>query len=228
MKTPTFIFFAALILVSVVVSVLSKPYFTDRVFYLYPDVYKFADEEKSVITYHSSTAAPIQVRTDDELHRTVIIDGQSYAIADKSIPYIPKFRVTYPNGNVYSVEDQNGLLLSYDDEGNFFMFIQAYPNGERVMEEGEEEFRPSGLVKAAYSEYHDKRGIPGLLFLALGLMIFGWCNFRYRAFQDVLFRISPQRLNYENPEPSDFYYIGCKFSGIAIMIGSIVVAYQAY
>ncbi|WP_020616403.1 hypothetical protein [Paenibacillus daejeonensis] len=207
---------------------MSKPYFTDRVFSLNQNIYKFAAEEDQVVTYHSSTDAPIQVSTDDEQHRTVTIDGQSYVIADKSVPYMPQFQVTYPNGNIYSVEDQNGMLLSYDDEGNFFMFVQVYANGERITEEGDEDVQPSALVTAAYPEYHDKRGMPGFLFLALGLMILGWCNFRYRAFQDVLFHLSPQRLNYENPEPSDFYYIGCKISGIAIMIGSIVVAFQAY
>ncbi|MFD2329491.1 hypothetical protein ACFSR7_09590 [Cohnella sp. GCM10020058] len=207
---------------------MSKPYFTDRVFYLYEDTYKFAVAQDRLVTYHSSTAAPVQVRTVDELHRTVTIGGQSYAIADKSVPYSTKFRVTYPNGHVYSVEDHNGLLLSYDDKGNMVIAAQMYVNGERIKRDGEEDFLPVALVSAAYPDYHVKRGLPGFLFLALGLLIFGWCSFRYQALQDFMFRLSPQRLMYENPEPSDFYYFMSKVGGIVVMIGSIFVAFKAY
>ncbi|WP_145028435.1 hypothetical protein [Paenibacillus sp. Y412MC10] len=228
MKTPGSIFFVSVLLVSILTGVFSRPYFTDRVFYLYEDTYKFAGEQDRLVTYHGSTAAPVQVSTDDELHRTVIIGGQSYAIADISVPYSTKFRVTYPNGHVYSVEDNNGLLLSYDDKGNIVMAIQAYANGERIKQEGEEDFPPSALVSAAYPNYHVKRGMPGFLFLALGLLIFGWCSYRYQAFQDLMFRLSPQRLMYENPEPSDFYYFMSKVGGIVVMIGSIFVAFKAY
>ncbi|REE94647.1 hypothetical protein A8990_101443 [Paenibacillus taihuensis] len=202
MKTSSSIFFVSVLLVSVLTGVLSKPYFTDRVFYLYEDTYKFAGEQDHLVTYHSSTAGPVQVLTDDELHRTVIIDGQSYMIADKSVPYSTKFRVTYPNGHVYVVE--------------------------RIKQEGEEDYPPSALVSAAYPDYHFKRGMPGFLFLALGLLIFGWCSFRYEAFQDFMFRLFPQRLMYENPEPSDFYYFTSKVGGIVVMIGSIIVAFKAY
>ncbi|MFD2614185.1 hypothetical protein [Paenibacillus gansuensis] len=225
---PSSIFFVSVLLVSILTGVLSKPYFTDRVFYLYEDTYKFANEQDRLVTYHSSTSDPVQVRTDDELHRTVIIGGQSYGIADKSVTYSTKYRVTYPNGHVYSVEDNNGMLLGYDDKGNIIMDIQAYSNGERIKQEGEEDFPPSALVSSAYPSYHVKRGMPGFLFLALGLLIFGWCSFQYQAFQDLMFRLSPQRLNYENPVPSDFYYFTSKVGGIVVMIGSIFVAFKAY
>lgn len=228
MKTPSFIFFVSVIFASILTGFLSRPYFTDRVFYLYEDTYKFAGEQERLVTYHSSTADPVQVRTEDELNRTLIIGGQSYAIADISNPYSIKFRVTYPNGHVYSVEDNNGLLWSYDDKGNIVMAIQAYANGERIKEEGEEDFQPSALVIAAYPDYHIKRGMPGFLFFAIGLLIFGWCSFRYQAFQDLMFRLSPQRFMYENPEPSDFYYLMSKVGGIVVMIGSIIVAFKAY
>ncbi|MFF2890055.1 hypothetical protein [Paenibacillus sp. NPDC057967] len=228
MKKPGSIFFVFVLLVSVLTGILSRTYFTDRVFYLYEDTYKFAGEQDRLITYHSSTAGPVQVRTDDELHRTLIIGGQSYAIEDRSVPYSIKFRVTYPNGHVYNVEDNNDMLLSYDDKGNIVMAIQLYANGERIKQEGEEAFPPSALISAAYPDYHVKRGIPGFLFLALGLLIFGLCSFRYQAFQDLMFRLSPQRLMYENPEPSDFYYFMSKVGGIVVMIGSIFVAFKAY
>lgn len=228
MKTPDFIFFVSVLLVSILTGFFSKSYFTDPVFYLYKSTYKFAGEQEHLLTYHSSTGVPVQVRTDDELHRTVIIDGQSYVIADNSVPYSPEFRVTYPNGHVYSVKDNNGMLLSYDDKGDIVMAIQAYANGERIKQEGEEEFPPAALVTAAYPDYHIKRGIPGFLFLALGLLIFGWCSFRYQAFQDFMFRLSPERLNYENPEPSDFYYFMSKVGGIAVMAVSIFVAFKAF
>ncbi|MFC4779154.1 hypothetical protein ACFO9Q_20370 [Paenibacillus sp. GCM10023252] len=207
---------------------MSRTYFTERVFYLYEDMYKFAGEQTHLVTYHSSTAGPVQVRTDDELHRTLIIGRQSYAIADISVPYSTKFSVSYPNGHVYSVEDNNGMLLSYDDKGNIVMTIQTYVNGERIKEEGEEDFPPSALVSAAYPDYHVNRGMPGFLFLSLGLLIFGWCNFRYQAIQDLMFCLSPQRLMYENPEPSDFYYFMSKVGGIVVMVGSIFIAFKAY
>ncbi|QHW32378.1 hypothetical protein GZH47_17220 [Paenibacillus rhizovicinus] len=230
MKTPSFIFFSIVLLVSILTGVLSKPYFTDRVFYLHEDVYKFAgaQEQDQLITYHSSMAEPIQVRIDDELHRTVVIGKQSYSIADKTANFSTSYRVTYPNGHTYKVEDNAGLLLSYDDKGNFLIYNEVYIGGERVPQPGEEDFPPSALVTAAYPDYHIKRGMPGFLFLALGMLIYGWCGFQYRKFQDWTFRLSPQRLNYVDPEPSDFYYFMCKVGGLAVMAGAVFIAFKAF
>ncbi|QHT63643.1 hypothetical protein GXP70_29270 [Paenibacillus lycopersici] len=229
-RTPSFVFFASVLLVSVLTGILSKPYFTERVFYLYENAYAFDGENDHLVTYHSSTGGPVQVRIDDELHRTVLVGGQSYSIADKSVPYTARFRVAYPNGHAYKVEGSGsgGLLLSYDDEGNLVSDVQMYANGERIKQEGEEDFPPSALVIAAYPDYHFKRGMPAFLYLALALLVYGWCAFRYEAFQTWTFRLSPQRLMYENPEPSDFYYFMCKAGGIVVMAGSLFVAFKAF
>jgi hypothetical protein len=228
MKTPSFIFFVSVLLMCILTGVLSKPYFTDRIFYLNEDTYKIYSEQNKLVTYHSSTASPVQVRTNNELHRNLIIDGQSFVIEDISVSSMNRFRVTFPNGHVYTVEDNNGMLLSYDDNGDIVLASQMYINGDRIKQEGEEDIPPAALVSAAFPDYHIKRGMPGLLFLAVGLMIYGWCGFRYKAFQDLMFRISPQRLMYENPEPSELYYVMSKISGIVIMVGSIIIAYKAY
>ncbi|WP_339295221.1 hypothetical protein MKY82_33920 [Paenibacillus sp. FSL W7-1279] len=54
----------------------------------------------------------------------------------------------------------------------------------------------------------------GFFVLALVMLIYAWCGFRYEAFQRFMFHMSPSNLMIDNPEPSDFYFFMCKAAGI--------------
>ncbi|WMT38968.1 hypothetical protein RE628_15690 [Paenibacillus sp. D2_2] len=213
--SPTIIFFASVIIVSIMVAVLSRPYFTEPIFNMNENKYKFASEQGNLVTYHSRTAAPIQVSIDDQGH-TVTINHQEYYITKDNSPYNNKYDVIYPNGRKYEVQDQSGFLMSFDEKGDFVVEIFAYVNGHRVIQEGEDEFTPSMLVTASYPEYHYTRGIPGFLFLALALLIYGWCSYRYEKFQDIQFYLSPRRLWYNDPNLATFITLCVRLVGSSL------------
>lgn len=223
--SPTVIFFTCVIILSVIVAVLSRPYFTEPVYSINLNKYHFASEHDNLVAYQSKTAAPIQVRIEDD-GRTVIINHMEYYITKYSSN--TTYNVAYPNGRNYEVRDESGNLWSFDENGNLVLEVFAYVNNQRIIQEGEEEFTPAMLVTAAYPEYHNTPGAPGFLFLALAILIYGWCSFRYKKFQDIMFNLSAQRLWVKDPEPSDFYYFMCKAGGILCMGFAIWVAIQAY
>ncbi|MFC4810229.1 hypothetical protein [Paenibacillus sp. GCM10023250] len=228
LNNPSILFFAALTAVTFAIALLSHSYFTDRAFYLNQDRYTLQRLQGDLATYRGGSAGPVDVRVISNLERSVRIGTDDYLIAKTSAPALPAaYSVSYPNGHRYSVQDTNGILLSYDAKGEFVVEIAAYSGGVRI-DEPTETYLPASLVAAAYPEYHRTPGRPGFLFLALAFMIFGWCSFRYERFQTLLFRLSPSQLLYDNPEPSDFYYFMSKVGGIAVMVGSIWVACQAF
>jgi hypothetical protein len=227
LRSPSFIFFSCVLVVSALVAILSKPYFTEPVFYIDQHKYAFEREQGSLVTYRSGTAVPVQVRTDGQSH-TVTINRIDYVITKNSDPYNIKYNVTYPNGHRYEVQDQSGNLLSYDEKGEVYFPNQVYIGDQRVKGEDEEAYHPAELVRAAFSEYHDTPGVPGFLFLALCLLIYGWCGYRYRKVQDVMFFLSLQWLWVNDPEPSDFYYFMSQVGGILVMIGSVIIAFKAF
>jgi len=226
-KSPSFIFFSCVLVVTVITAIRSHSYFTEPVFYIDQHKYVFEREQGSLVTYRSGTAIPVQVRTDSQSY-TVIINRMDYVITKNTDPYNIKYNVTYPNGHRYEVQDHSGILLSYDEKGELYFPNLVYIGNQRVKGENEEVYHPAELVTAAFSEYHDTPGVPGLLFLALGLLIYGWCGYRYRKFQDVLFFLSLQRLWVNDPEPSDFYYFMCQVGGIIVMIGAVFIAFKAF
>ncbi|MBB6669107.1 hypothetical protein [Cohnella nanjingensis] len=227
MASPSFLFFACVIVVSALVGILSEPYFTEPVFYIDGHKYALDRDQGALVAYRSGSASPVQVRIDGP-SRTVIIDRQEHVIAKNSDPYNIKYSVTYPNGRRYEVQDQSRLLLSYDAKGDLYLPFTVSVNGQSVKGDDEEAYSPAALVTAAYPEYHEKPGVPGFLFLALGLLIYGWCSYRYRKFQDVTFWLSLKWIWVEDPEPSEFYYFMCKVGGILVMFGAVWVAFQAY
>ncbi|MBO7748885.1 hypothetical protein I8J29_32405 [Paenibacillus sp. MWE-103] len=228
LRNPSVLFFAALAAVTLAVALLSHSYFTDRAFYLNQDRYTLQRLQGDLATYRGGSAGPVGVRVSGGGKRTVRIGADDYVIAKTSAPPLPAaYTVAYPNGHRYAVEDNNGMLLSYDAKGELVVDIAAYSGGVRI-DEPIETYLPASLVAAAYPDYHRAQGRPGFLFLALAFMIFGWCCFRYERFQTRLFYLSPRQLLYDNPEPSDFYYFMSKAGGIAVMGGSVWVACQAF
>ncbi|MCC3373249.1 hypothetical protein [Cohnella sp. REN36] len=224
---PSYLFFASVIVVAAIVAILSKPYFTEPAFDLNGHRYTLDRDQGNLVTYRSGSAGPVQVRID-EPSRTVLIDSQAYTVVKNSDPYNIKYSVSYPDGRRFEVQDQSHLLLSFDEKGELYFPITVSVDGQSARGDDEEAYSPAALVTTAYPEYHEKPGAPGFLFLALGLMIYGWCGFRYRKFQEVSFWLSLKWIWVEDPEPSDFYYFMCKVGGILVMIFSVWVAFQAY
>lgn len=226
---PSWLFFASVLAVSILVGVLSKPYFTERVFYMNGLTYKAAGVQDGVASYKSGrSAAPIQVSGEDG-HRVVKIDGVTYATTRTSAAYTSHYDVVYPDGKRYDVEAGAGTYFIRDEDGNYVSDLMMFANGQRVLAEGELLYSPSSIVIAAYPEYHDKRGEPWKLWAALGLFVFGWCGFRYRNMQTAAFWLSPKNWIYtENPEPNDFHYFMSKVGGIVVMGFGVYVAFTAF
>jgi hypothetical protein len=227
LKNPSVVFFVCVFAVSVAVALLSKPYFTDRVFYINQDMYRLFSQQDEFAEYRSGSGDPVVVRIADERNRTVSIGRESYAVANTSAAYSISYRVAYPSGHQYDVQDNNRFLVSLDDKGEFVPEIAVYAGSERIDKPAEAVY-PSALVTAAYPVYHFTRGHPGFLFLALAVLVFGWCSFRYERFQTFSFYLSPRRLMYNDPEPSDFYYFMCKVGGLLTMALSIWIASKAF
>ncbi|MGF9698533.1 DUF6199 family natural product biosynthesis protein [Paenibacillus sp. MABNR03] len=226
-QSPTLIFFSCLLVVSVIIGFLSKPYFTEHIFYADNNKYSFDHKQGNQMIYRSGTADSIQVQVEQQ-KRTVSISDQKYIITELSSTPIPTYSVSYPNERKYEVKDQSGLLLSFDEQGNIVNSVSFYVNNQRVISEGEERYSPDTIVTAAYPLYHYTQGEPVYLFLALAGLIFGWCSFYYRKFQDILFLLSLRWIWVNDPEPSDFYYFMTKIGGIVVMVGAIGVAFKAF
>lgn len=226
-QSPTLIFFSCVVVVSVIVGFLSKPYFTEHIFYADNNKYLFDRKEEQQMIYRSRTADSIQVQVEQQ-KRTVFIDNQKYIITEINSKPNPTYSVLYPNGRKYEVQDQSRELRSFDEEGNIMTSVTFYVNNQRILSEDEEQYSPDTIVTAAYPVYHYTQGQPVYLFLALAGLIFGWCSFYYRNFQDLLFLLSLRWIWVNDPEPSDFYYLMTSIGGIVVMIGSVWIAFKAF
>nr|WP_154983339.1 DUF6199 family natural product biosynthesis protein [Paenibacillus xylanexedens] len=224
---PTLIMLACLAVLSIIVGISSKSYFTQPVFYIDQHKYGSDYEDGTTITYRSQDAVPIQVQVEQH-KRIVTIGEQNFTITQTASKPIATYNVFYPQGNKYEVEQQHGTLLSYDEKGHMAPPQSDVLNGERIIPEGEEQYTPVMLVTAAFPEYHEKPGMPAFLFLAIAVFIYGWCTFYYESFQRALFWISFQWVWVNNPEPSDFYYVMCKIGGVLCMLLAIWTAFQAF
>ena len=231
LKSPSALFFLCVTVIAIFVGVFSKPYFTERVFHLNGHTYKLHSQENQRLVYHSSSgSAPVEISIHNLEHeRMVYLDGGEYNIRKITVsPYETKYIVTYPAGQRYEVVSNGYGLMSFDSKGELVPEFYAYSGDTRILGESEETYFPSALVTAAYEKYHYTLGEPVYLYLALALLIYGWCGFRYRKFQDVAYWISLRWIWTRNPEPSDFYYIMCKVAGVLCMVASLFLAMKAY
>lgn len=129
---------------------------------------------------------------------------------------------------MYRVSEGDGRLVSYDENGDIVAPVNVYMNGKRVLETEEDLYHPVSVVRAAYSTYHEKQGSRVIYILSILLFAYGWCGFRYEAFQNFMFKISPERLYVREAEPSDFYFLMCKVGGIAIMLFSFYLFIKSF
>ncbi|GAA0135362.1 hypothetical protein YSY43_22020 [Paenibacillus sp. YSY-4.3] len=227
-KASTLLTIVGILLFFIFVVPFFHSYFNESVFYFEQHKYKQAHEQDHVTEYRSLSGPTIEVQTEGS-NRRVIIENEEYFIDKLGDQFNIKYEVTYPNGQLFEVNDHGGLLMSYDENGDWFVQITAFDsNGQKILPKGEVELlHPSGLVTVAYSEYHEKQGEPILFVFSILLFIYGWCGYRYEKFQNFLFKISMYWVWVREAEPSDFYYFMCKVGGIVVMIMSVVVFFTS-
>ncbi|QMV44546.1 hypothetical protein [Cohnella cholangitidis] len=215
-----------LIIAATGIAFFARSYFSESVFYINQHRYKTHEEHGESIRYRSGAAPSVEVQIEIQ-NRKLIIDGQTYTISRSSNVQGTRFKILYPNGHQYEVDDHSGTLMSVDSSGEPLMESSFYVNGQRVIHEGEERFFPSSLVIAAYSEYHSKQGSPVLFGLSFLLLIYGWCGYRYLRFQKLMFILSLRWIWVRDPEPNVFYYFMCKVGGVIAMIGAVLLALKS-
>lgn len=217
------LFFTAM---SVLLGYANTHYYSIPGFHLDQAKYTLAHTESAESLYTSDSGPEVRVLDTGE-ERKVTIEKQTFSITREKVINGYEYEVGYPKGQTYQVTSQDDMLLAFDEQGELVVELTFEVNGSRVLSPGEERYLPSALVIAAYPEFHYTQGSFGLLILAVILLVFGWCTFRYEPFQRVLFWASLRWVWFEDPEPSDFYFMMSKISGIIIMLGSIVVAFQS-
>lgn len=217
------LFFTAM---SVLLGYANTHYYSIPSFHLDQAKYTLAHTESGESLYRSASGPEVRVLDTGE-ERKVTIEKQTFSITREKVINGYEYEVGYPKGQTYQVTSQDDMFLAFDEQGELVVELTFEVNGSRVLSPGEERYLPSALVIAAYPEFHYTQGSFGLLILAVILLVFGWCTFRYEPFQRVLFWASLRWVWFEDPEPSDFYFMMSKVSGIIIMLGSIVVAFQS-
>jgi len=200
-------------------------YYAQKTFRLDGDTFKLqAESADGTRTYQRSGSAEKIRVIQQESRRTVVIGGEAYIVDERpQTGFIPSYRVAYPSGNVYIVEDQGNMLLAKDENGDWLMGGGVYINGERQLEPGEEYHYPGSIVTAAHERYHTRVGLPILLVPALFCLALGWLQLRSERFVLLQFKLS-YGLWVEDPEPTDFYLFMAKVGGwIAIGLSVAIV-----
>lgn len=201
-------------------------YFSQKVFYIFDYTYKLSSKQGELLTYTSGSGPDIRVYIDGE-HKNLFIEQEEYKIF-KSVGM--RYKVLYPSGSEYEVIDNRGMLIEVDENGDWVPFMGLYAvkaDGTPIIPEGRERYGPSSLITAAYEEYHTTQGTPFLYYFSFFVLIYGWCGYKYREFQNFLFIISLKWIWTESHEPNEFYYFMCKVGGIISMVGSLILFFMS-
>ncbi|MGG3503849.1 hypothetical protein ABES58_00060 [Paenibacillus lautus] len=205
----------------VLITVWAQGYYSKKVFHMEGLKYaKYADSGSGSIEYRASfgRGEPIYVHTYEDEKR-VEIAGEVYEIRayGKESGHSASYEVSYPDGKTYLVKPfGDRSFLAYNEKGERVVPGIRFMVGSQVHRSDPEEPRyfPTELAKAADEQFHDPNGSVGFFILALVMLIYAWCGFRYEAFQRFMFHMSPSNWMVDNPEPSDFYFFMCKAGGI--------------
>lgn len=213
----------ALIAVLVLVTVWAQAYYSKKVFYVEGIKYtQYADLGQGRLEYRAflNRGEPIYVQTGEDVKR-VVISGEVFDIRPRGVDSGQRasYEVIFPEGKTYLVKPFGDKgFLTYDEKGERvlpgFRIISGGIGQDDVSDPAQPHYDPSELVVAADAWFHVQNGSIGFFLLALGMLIYAWCGFRYEAFQRFLFHISPSHWMIVNPEPSDFYFFMCKVGGI--------------
>jgi hypothetical protein len=190
-------------------------YYSQKIFYLDGNAFKphSAAQDGSRTYVRTRGKEKIRVMQEDN-RRTVTIRGEAYIVdklASNGMPAL--YRVTYPSGASYNVEDQGHTLIARDKNGEWLTGGGVYVNSKHQVAPGEEYYYPSSIVTAAYEQYHEQHTMPIMLIPALFCLGFGWLQLRSERFVLFQFKLS-YGLWVENPEPTDAYLVMAKVSGV--------------
>jgi hypothetical protein len=212
----------AVLVVASVTSIWASNYFSTKVFYLDDKKYSEKSTNSTQTTKYTALFGELIWLTQYPDYKQLQIKGVKYQLKElESMGYKKTYLVTYPSGNIYTVEDVNDsdFLMAYDKNGELVFEFQAFSNNERILSPGEEYYLPSSLVTAAYENYHKLQGNIYIFILSILSFVYSWCLFRKEAFQRFLFNLS-YGLWVVDPEPSDFYFFATKVGAVAGMIMS--------
>lgn len=211
----------AAIIAAVCLALAAVPHFTGKVVVLNDTEYERYFAAGDTILY----------RTDGEPGNDVIVtirpnereiryQGQPYSV--QQMPGEPEsYTVTYPSDRKYTAIRMSGVFQVYDESGEMVPQSMVYVGDRRVLSPGEEAVLPSQLVVAAYEDYQRPSGNPFRFLVAVGLFVYGWCGFRYVAFQRLLYNMS-FRWASRDSEPSEHYFVMTKLAAIAVMVCAAV------
>ncbi|MBU5349533.1 hypothetical protein KQI80_27195 [Paenibacillus lautus] len=206
----------------VLITVWAQSYYSKKVFHMEGLKYaKYADSGSGSIENRASfgRGEPIYVHTYEDEKR-VEIAGEIYEIRayGKESGHSASYEVSYPDGRTYLVKSfGDRSFLAYDEKGEMMVPGIRISDGSgqlHRLDSEEPRYFPTELAKAADKQFHDPNGSVGFFVLALVMLIYAWCSFRYEAFQRFMFHMSSSNLMIDNPEPSDFYFFMCKAAGI--------------
>jgi len=189
-------------------------YYAQKTFHFDGDDFKLqAEAPDGTRTYQRSGSVEKLRVTQEDNRRTVVIGGESYIVDELPPRGIgPSYRVTYPSGTVYTVEDQGSMLIAKDEKGEWLIGGYISIDGKRQLAPGEEYYYPGSIVTAAYEHYHESVGIPFLIIPSLFCLAIGWLELRSERFVLFTFKLS-YGLWVEDPEPTDFYLFMSKVGG---------------
>ncbi|BBI31320.1 hypothetical protein [Cohnella abietis] len=159
------------------------------------DVKKYSEKsvESTLITNYSAWfGKPIRIINSGDIKK-LQIEKDTYLLEKlKSTENKETYLVTYPGGNVYTVEDVNhsGFLMTYDKNGDIVFGVQAYSNNQRILSPGEEYYPPGSLVTATYDQYHERQGNAFIFIVSLVFLVYSWYVFRKESLQRFLFKLS--------------------------------------
>ncbi|WP_435166200.1 DUF6199 family natural product biosynthesis protein [Paenibacillus glycanilyticus] len=206
-----------IIAASAAIALFARWYFFENVLKVDGIAYKTTSNEANFITYKSSYGPDIKVVIKDPV-REVYIEEEIFRVIRSQGPESTEYKVEYADGHYYTIVDQDGSLMTYDERGEPSIMIAAYEGNKRILGENDERYWPSWIMLAAYPEYQPERGNLIAFIGALVLMVYGWCLFKYEWFQNFLFLISLKWIWTNSQEPSDFYYFSSKAGGIVVIV----------
>ncbi|QGG57069.1 hypothetical protein [Paenibacillus sp. B01] len=224
---------AVLGLLLLAVCVLAAKHFSARVFELDGTLYKLESAAGETRRYAPVTgsAAGAVVAAGSDTERVVTAGGYQFRIeelvAEAGKPPAMAdavFRIAYPGGETYRVEWSQGLLLAYDAEGEFYAGAAAYANGAPVGGGTvPERFHPAAVLTAAYPDFQESRGQPIPFGLAVLLFVLGWGMLRFERVRRAFYWLSLDWLRREDPDPESGELSYYKLSGIAVMVGGVLL-----
>jgi len=213
--------YIGLALVLVLIFLWASQHYNEDVVYLNEKKYRVASHtEQEIVLQASDRKIVVQI---DGQNRTVIINGVKYEISwtdNVNFPYL----VTYPTGQQLKVANGANYAFTMEEE-LYIPHPKVVTSGGTVISNSPQyeylPFYPTNLVNVAYEQFYEQQGLWSGFIFSLILTSFGIALFLSEKLQLLLFSLR-YGLDVVDPEPSDFYYLSTKVSGVIIAVVGIV------